>query len=571
VGPDGTIYIGSWDGKLYALRDRGNRAELAWEYTAGPFVVSSPAIGPDGTIYVGSGDTQLHAINPDGTPRWTFATGDWVDSSPAVGPDGAIYVGSWDGALYAVTPGGALRWKVQSGGSVLGSPALAGDGTVYFGSRDGRVYAVNPAGAVLWAYQTGDAVETSPALGADGTIYVGSDDGRMYALRPDGTVRWRFPAEGQAALPPLQSSVAVRADGSIVFGSANSAVYSLRPDGTQLWRTTVLDAVEAAPLVAPDGAVYVGSYDRRIYALNGTQPPGGTDWPQFGRDPQRTGWQPLGPAPGGTGRLVNLSVRSRAGTDGDTLIVGFVAQGAGERRLLVRGVGPTLGLPPFNVAGALADPELRLFDGGVQPLAANDNWSGSAGSALVAGLAAQLGAFPLPDPSLDAALVRDLTAPSGNTAHLTGKGGAAGVALVEVYDAGGGVGVRLANASARTRVGSGAEVLIAGFVVSGGSRTVLVRGVGPTLAAFNVPGVLGDPVLRLFRGDRILAENNDWSVSTQAVGLAAAAQAVGAFSLPAGSRDPALLVTLPEGAYTAQVSGAAGTTGVALVEVYDVP
>jgi hypothetical protein len=204
-------------------------------------------------------------------------------------------------------------------------------------------------------------------------------------------------------------------------------------------------------------------------------------------------------------------------------------------------------------------------------VATNDNWSGGPGSALVASLAAQLGAFPLPDPSLDAALVRDLISPAGNTAHLTGKAGAAGVALVEVYDGGGSGGVRLANVSARSRAGSGAEILIAGFVVSSGSRTILVRGVGPTLAAFGVSGVLGDPVLRLFRGDRLLAENNDWSVSTQGAGLAAAAQAVGAFALPAGSRDPALLLTLPAGAYTAQVSGAAGSTGVALVEVYDVP
>jgi hypothetical protein len=98
-----------------------------------------------------------------------------------------------------------------------------------------------------------------------------------------------------------------------------------------------------------------------------------------------------------------------------------------------------------------------------------------------------------------------------------------------------------------------------------------VRGVGPGLAPFNVPGALTDPQLQIFRESQLVAENNDWDGGTNSGVLASTAQLVGAFRLPAASRDAALLIRLNPGAYTAQVSGVNGATGVALVEVYEVP
>jgi hypothetical protein len=142
---------------------------------------------------------------------------------------------------------------------------------------------------------------------------------------------------------------------------------------------------------------------------------------------------------------------------------------------------------------------------------------------------------------------------------------------MEAYDAGGGVTARLANVSARSAVGTEAGILIAGFVVSENACRVLVRGVGPGLAPFNVPGALVDPQLHIFRGPQLITENNDWSGDANAGAVIATGQAVGAFALPAGSKDAALLITLPPGAYTAQISGVNGSTGVALVEVYEVP
>jgi len=145
------------------------------------------------------------------------------------------------------------------------------------------------------------------------------------------------------------------------------------------------------------------------------------------------------------------------------------------------------------------------------------------------------------------------------------KGFGSGVVLVELYDAGAGNSPRLANVSARNHVGTGGDLLIAGFVVDGvGPKSVLIRAVGPTLAAFGVQGTLADPKLQIFQGERLVAENDDWSPS-----LATAFGRVGAFSLVAGSLDAALTLTLQPGAYTAQITGVNGGTGEALVEIYE--
>jgi len=161
------------------------------------------------------------------------------------------------------------------------------------------------------------------------------------------------------------------------------------------------------------------------------------------------------------------------------------------------------------------------------------------------------------------------------TAQVTGASNDTGIALAEVYDAtvSGSYtlsSTRLINISARVNVGTGGNVLIAGFVIGGStSKTVLVRASGPALVPFGVTGVLPDPQLQIFSGSTLLGSNTGWGGNNQ---ISSAAASVGAFAWtnPA-SGDSAALVTLPPGAYTAQVSGASGDTGVALVEVYDVP
>ncbi|MBL9199276.1 MAG: immunoglobulin domain-containing protein [Opitutaceae bacterium] len=272
------------------------------------------------------------------------------------------------------------------------------------------------------------------------------------------------------------------------------------------------------------------------------------------------------------GRLVNLAIRSQAGSGPQTLIVGLVVGGAGvtgTKPLLVRGIGPTLGL--FGVSGVLADPTLSVFSGSTV-IASNDNWGGDA---QISSVGSQVGAFALGvSVSRDAALYNAGLQPGPYTVQVSGVGGASGVALAEIYDATApsaflATTPRLINVSARTQVGSGAEILIAGFAIGGTTaKSLLIRAIGPTLASFGVAGALADPKLDLFSGPTLLQSNDNWGGGAL---IASAAASVGAFSLDATSRDAVLLVSLQPGSYTAQVSGVNNTTGVALVEIYEVP
>jgi hypothetical protein len=155
---------------------------------------------------------------------------------------------------------------------------------------------------------------------------------------------------------------------------------------------------------------------------------------------------------------------------------------------------------------------------------------------------------------------------------MSGKGGTTGVGLVEVYDVEpDNPNSRFASISGRAQVGSGDDVLIPGFVVTGsGPQTFLIRAIGPSLDQFDVVGVLPDPELTVFKGSQVIAANDNWSDNTNASEVATASAQVFAFPLPNPSLDAALLITLEPGLYTVVVSGVGATAGVALVEVYQV-
>lgn len=277
------------------------------------------------------------------------------------------------------------------------------------------------------------------------------------------------------------------------------------------------------------------------------------------------------------GRLVDISCRSAVGTGDDALIIGFVVGGqetSGSDPVLIRASGPSL--EGFGVLGALPDPNLKLF-GPDGVLATNSGWEGSS---QIASTAAMVGAFPWETPSSrDSALDESLAA-GPFSAVISGASGDTGVALGEVYDATPAsirtpASPHLVNLSGRALVGTGADVLIAGFVIEGAtSETVLIRGSGPALGQLGVSGALADPLLKLFRinGDgtsSLIGSSSGWNADPL---IAATSASVGAFSWGASATaDSAILMTLPPGAYTAQVSGASGDTGVALVEVYEVP
>ena len=265
-----------------------------------------------------------------------------------------------------------------------------------------------------------------------------------------------------------------------------------------------------------------------------------------------------------TTRLVNLSARGPIG-GGNILIVGFVTNGSASKQLLIRGIGPTLAA--FGVSNALSAPQLTLFDSQPKVLGVNGGWVGAAALADAFG---QVGAFALPTNSADSALLRNL--PAGlYSAQLSGVGSATGVGLAEIYDADSGTPApRLVNLSASGFVGTGGNVLIAGLAISGNRPAkILVRAIGPTLSSFGVGGALATPQLMLFDSTgKTVATSTAWGGDTT---LNSAFTQVGAFALPLSSNDSALLATVPPGSYTALVNGVGGTTGVALVEVYEVP
>jgi len=276
--------------------------------------------------------------------------------------------------------------------------------------------------------------------------------------------------------------------------------------------------------------------------------------------------------------LVNLSARANVGTGANVVIPGITIRGDKAKTLLIRAVGPALGA--FGVPGTLANPTLSVFDAGNQKILVNDDWSQFTNPATLAAASTSQGAFALTANGRDAAAMVTLP-PGGYTIQVAGVGTgatASGVALVEVYEIDS-TPTTLVNLSCRARVGTGADVLTAGFVIGGTApRRLLIRGVGPALSAFSVPGTLVDPKLEIIRlGATVpLATNDNWStpvapLTTTAAELTAASASVGAFALGAASRDAALIVTLPPGSYTAQVSGINNTSGIALVEVYDLP
>ncbi len=255
-------------------------------------------------------------------------------------------------------------------------------------------------------------------------------------------------------------------------------------------------------------------------------------------------------------KLINVSTRLVTGTGDNVLIAGFAIRG-GSKKVAIRALGPSLSA--FGVPSVLADPMLELKDSNGATIVLNNDWQEVALQAQ----ALQTANLAPGDPRESGLVV---TLNEGNyTAIVRGNGGGTGNCLVEVYDLETTAVPRLVNISTRGPVGTGDSVMIAGFVVNGtGSKRVLVRAAGPSLAAFGVPNVLTDTTLDVFTGPTVLGSNDDWQ-STQAAEIAASGFA------PSDSREAAIILTLPPGSYTAIVRGKNSTSGNAIVEVYELP
>ncbi|MSU53564.1 MAG: hypothetical protein EXS41_09275 [Opitutaceae bacterium] len=581
VETDGTLWATGYkvngqlgDGKDANLEFRSTPVQVATG-------VASVAAGADHTMYVKTDGTlwatgsnaqgQLgNGGNSTSTTPVQVATS---VASVAAGRVHTMYVKT-DGTLWAMgdnrygqlgdgtTTNRSSAVRVATG---VASLAAGGDHTMYV-KTDGTMWAM---GYNLFG-QLGDGTTTnrssavrvatgvaSLAAGDDHTMYV-KTDGTLWAMGynlfgrlGDGTITNRSTAVNiykgllsNAATLAFVPAITTQLSSSTVI-SGGAASFSVVATGTSplayQWKkdgSSISGATSSTYTIASTKTADAGSYTVVVTNSAGSVTSNSTVLKII--------------AP----RLYSLAVRTALEAN-QILIVGFTMSG-GAKNVLLRAAGPALGA--FGVPQTMVDPKLELYSGSTL-ITSNDNWGGSPSLAATFQSA---GAFPYASAtSLDAASVASID--GGRTAHVYGP--AAGAVLVESYDVGSGDAQRFTSLSARSRVGTGANILIAGFSLSGeGKRNLLIRAVGPTLGVFGVPGVLSDPKLEIYQGSTKIGENDNWSAT-----LSTTFSSVGAFGLTQGSKDAAITVSLPAGSYTVQVSGADGGGGEALVEVYELP
>ena len=481
----------------------------------------------------------------------------------AFGPDGYLYVAVGDGG------GGGDPFNTGQNLSELRGKILRIDvdgGTPY------AIPPTNPFGNEIWAYglrnpwrfsfdrETGDLFIGDVGDGSWEEIDFeprGSAGGRNYGWRVFEGTHCGNPSTGCSLgnhVPPIieyghnasggfsvtggyryRGGALPALRGFYVYGDfVSDRIWAAEPTGSGTWVTTEVASV-------PNVSTFGEDENGELYAANLSA---GTI-------------VRLTPAATTIPRLVNVSTRGRVLTGENVLIGGFVIGGPGSKTVVVRARGPSLSA--HGVAGVLANPVLQLVRSSDQAtIAANDNWGDASNSAQI--LAS--GFAPL---APEESAVLATLAPGAYTAIVSGAGGTTGVGLVEVFEVDHPE-IPLINLSTRGRVQTGENVLIGGFIIQGsGPQTVVVRARGPSMSAQGVSDVLLDPVINLYSGQTLIAGNDDW----QAAGNASTIQSSG--FAPSDSRESAIYITLNPGAYTAIVSGAGGSTGVGIVEVFRVP
>lgn len=516
-----------------------------------PRVPTHAAPLPDGKVVVagffGSGGASAYGLarlNADGSLDPTFATGPGAPTFSAIaalraGADGRIYVYPPLPSRFVPNPAPARAQRVLPNGQLDTVAADDPDPLLVSPQRyEAGGAIVDRVTAGGWSY-TAFQAQSSNGIPFE-MSFLSSRPG--YVRPPDSPVAaagfsWGYRSDG--ALWQVRSVLGLRETQgpfrATLYGPDGIAMRGVHASLPNLGRYTIL-------AVAPDGALYV------------TIDPESGGTPTFAR---------LRPIAGSPGRLRNLSVRAHVGAAGsEPLIVGFVTEGTGETRALMRAIGP--GLLVHGVSDAMPDPMLALtVDGAVS--VTNDQWPQS-----IAPRFASVGAFPLAIGSRDA-VAESLIGPGAHTVLASpASGSGPGTVLVELYETfDADAPRRFVNLSARGPVAAN-RALIAGFSIAGDAPArLLVRGVGPALTAFGVSDALPNPRLTLYRGDVALYENDDWSVANPT--LPSSNADTGAFTLPRTSADAAMLVTLAPGNYTAVIDTPTGGAGTALIEVFELP
>ncbi|MCX6954464.1 MAG: hypothetical protein NTV51_20110 [Verrucomicrobia bacterium] len=584
-GPDGPLAVGPATTAIYGINSAG---VMAGESGSRPILF-------DGTTVINLGSTTTtgaaRAINAAGqivgysntttTPRHAFLyeNGKMRDLGTLGGPSSSAEAVNAAGQIvgFSARADGVNRAFLYSSGQMSELP------TIPAGTTDMRAYGINARGQIIGFYMT---PSPRPFLYEAGVTV----DLNSLVSPPPGST----PAPSGFATLWFASGIndagQITGAGSYVTsGTASSSLHAflLTPAVTvspaaatfPVGGVFMLDAVPALPASAfqwlRNGTPVPGATLQSLLVVDATVAHGGAyacrittaSGDYLSASSILTAQTDPGVPPS---RLINLSVLSSLGGASDTFTLGTVVGGAGASgplALLARATGPSLAA--FGLSDLLTDPRLEFFSG-LTRTAENNDW---AGDAVVRAVSAQVGAFSFASAtSRDASVYVATNPPGDKSVRVSGTG--PGTVLAEIYDATPAAAVlpsspRLVNLSVLKPLGSGLTV---GFVIAGtASKTVLVRAVGPTLAAdFSLPGAVADPRLTLFSGPVKVAENDNWSASANGLAHNLLAARSGAFFFANGSKDAALVATLAPGSYTV-VAEAVGATGIALVEVYEVP
>jgi hypothetical protein len=460
-----------------------------------------------------------------------------------------------------------------------GSSNLVGGTATGAGNR----IAFNKSGVEIRGTGTGNAVlsnsifSNSPGLGID--LYTG--------FVPNG-VTPNDACDGDTGPNNFQNFPVIS---SVVSDNSTMTITgTLNSTASTVFRIEFFASPDCDPSGNGEGKTFVGSTlvttDTTCNATISFNAPVGDLGGQFitatATDPQNntSEFSPCECTPPSDRQLVNISSRASVGTGDNVAIGGFIIHsdsstttrltngtGVPTKRVLIRGIGPSLQAGGNPLAGRLMDPVLDLYDSNGTKIDHNDNWmeepDGVNNPARIAAIQAT-GLAPT-DPA-EAALLETLNVDSAHTAILSGKSNTTGIGLVEIYDLEATSTTHLANLSTRAFVSTGDDVLIGGFIGQGcASARVLLRAIGPSLTAYNISNALVDPVLELHDANGALVDtNDDWMNSPNKTDIIATGLA------PSNDKESAILFTPAPGAYTGVVLGKDPTpTGVGLVEAYN--
>jgi sugar lactone lactonase YvrE len=513
--------------------------------TAGYFVIQDAQAAP-GDLYVAArfrttGDTnKIIRINPGGTAT-TFATG-LIPSGLAFDRSGSLFVSDpINHLILKFTPEGN-RSTFASGTAAL-SLAFDSAGNLFTPDLgDNAIYKFTPDGTRT-TFASGLNGPSGLAFDSQGNLFESENvTGEILKFAPDGS-RTTFATGLQTP-----QGLAFDHDGNLFVAQFDPAsIFKFSPNGSRTTFATGMNRLiglafnSAGNLFASDtasGAVLIFSPDGTPLSLI-----------QDVQSPVHIAFEPSA-----TSAALNISTRMRVLTDENVLIGGFTVGGADPKKVLLRGIGPSLG--NFGVTGPLQDPILELHDHTGATIATNDSWRETQQDEIIAtGLQ--------PGDDREAAVIRTL-APGAYTVIEHGNNNTTGVGLVEVYDLEQAANSILVNISTRGFVDTGNNVMIGGFIIGAGNGArVLVRGLGPSLVAVGIANALANPLIELRDANAgIVRSNDNWRDTQQT-------EILGSGLPPANDLEAAIITTLAPGAYTVVVGGNNGTTGVGLVEVYN--